>query len=114
MSSADLEKSPQNPFEGRVRHYAEILNGLFDLTFSNDVAWLFEFVCTLVRSAGVQDAGWDSYYESEAVLDDLRKLSQIDLPAADFPNPDFTRVRLALFSYCHVTEMDLPYSLVAN
>lgn len=75
---------------------------------------LFEFVCTLVRAAGMQGPEWDPFYESEAVLDDLTNLAKLELPADRFPNPGRTRVRLALLSYCHLTEMDVPYALIAN
>ena len=75
---------------------------------------LFEFVSALVRAAGLQGPDWDPWYESQDTLDDLGNLSTIELPPALFPNPARTRVRLSLLSYCHLTEMDLPYSLVAN
>lgn len=75
---------------------------------------LFEFVCVLVRPAGIQGPEWDPWYESQAMLGDLNNLAERDLPAALFREPERTRVRLSLLSYCHVTEMDLPYVLVAN
>ena len=105
-----MTDAEQRPFDGRVRHYADILNELFNPTFNNNVNWLFEFVCTMVRAAGMQGPDWDSYYESEAVLADLHNLSLIELPTSEFPDVKLTRVRLALISYCHVTEMDLPYT----
>src|SRR5262249_44795470 len=52
--------------------------------------------------------------ESQAVLDDLKTLADIEFPEGKIKDPTRTRVRLALLSYCHVTEMDLPYSLLAN
>jgi len=75
---------------------------------------LFEYACVLVRAAGLQGQGWDPWYESQDTLDDLGNLSTLDLPPALFPDPARTRVRLSLLSYCHLTELDLPYSLVAN
>lgn len=101
-------------FNQQVRHYAEILNPLFDACFFNTTDSLFEFVCTLVRSSGIQDSDWDPWYESQATLDDLRNLSSLELPPDRFPDADRTRMRLALLSYSHLTEMDLPYELVAN
>src|SRR4029077_19547290 len=113
MQQESQMKLPEG-FDKRTRHYAEIVNPLFwdDKFYNADT--LFEFVCTLVRAGGMQDAGWDAYDESQATLDDLRNLSDLELPAEQFPNADRTRVRLALLSYCHVTEMDTPYSLTAN
>jgi hypothetical protein len=102
-------------FSSRVRHYAEVLNPLFDPTPHNrDVERLFEFVCVLVRASGMEDAGWDSWYESQAILNDLLALAGLDLPIDKFPEVNRTRLRLALLSYCHVTEMNLPYALLAN
>jgi hypothetical protein len=101
-------------FDQRVRHFAEILNPLFDATVFKTTDTLFEFVCTLVRSSGIQDSDWDPWYESQATLDDLRNLASLELPPEQFPHAERTRMRLALLSYCHLTEMDLPYALVAN
>jgi hypothetical protein len=101
-------------FRSRIRHYAEILNPIFDPTPYKSILQFFEFVCVLVRSSGIEDAGWDPWYESQAILNDLQSLAALDLPADKFPEADRTRLRLGLLSYCHVTEMDLPYALLAN
>jgi hypothetical protein len=74
----------------------------------------FELVCTLVRAGGVYSAGWDPWLESKAVLDDLNNLAKLPLPSGQFPDAERTQARLALLSYCHITEMDLPYALIAN
>ena len=97
-----------------MRHYADILNPLFWDDAFNRVDLTFEVVCTLVRANGMRDTGWDSYYESLALLEDLKNLQLIDLPREKFPEPENTQARLALISYCHVIEMDLPYELLAN
>src|SRR5713101_6621834 len=104
----------ENIFEGRVRYYANILNPLFDIEPQMDSHRLFELVCTLVRCSGIQDADWDPWQESQATLRDLTLLGSLDLPEDRFPDAARTRMRLSLLSYCHVTEMDLPYSLMAN
>ena len=106
------ETSPDG--QSRVRHYADILNPLFWHDDFNRVDVLFELVCTLVRAAGLKDTGWDSHIESIDLLKDLDNLGQLDLPSDKFPAPENTRARLALISYAHVTEMNLPYELVAN
>jgi hypothetical protein len=108
------EEDSKTQFTARVRHFAEILNPLFDPTPYRDINQLFEFVCVLVRASGMQDAGWDSWYESQAILNDLQGLSKLDLPPDKFPESNRTRLRLGLLSYCHVTEMNLPYVLLAN
>jgi hypothetical protein len=98
----------------RIRQFAEILNPLFWNDEFNKSDRLFEFVCTLVRAAGLESSGWDSHEESLAFLEDMRRLSDLDLSEGGFPDPDLTKARLALVSYCHVTEMDVPYELLAN
>jgi hypothetical protein len=108
------EDAKDKVFNDRVRCYAEILNPLFDATEDMRVDRLFEFVCVLVRAAGIQDAEWDPWHESQAMLRDLGNLAKIQLPSDVFPQPDRTRMRLFLIQYCHITEMDLPYELVAN
>ena len=71
--------APQG-FGQRVRYYADILNPLFWDNGFYVADRFFEYVCTLVRAAGMQDAGWDPYYESQAVLDDLKNLADLALP----------------------------------
>lgn len=106
--------NPSDVFGSQVRHFAQILNDLFDPKPFMRQDRLFELVCALVRSGGMEDSGWDPWYESQAVIDDILNISRLDLTPEEFPNPERTRVRLALLSYCHVTEMDLPYFLLAN
>jgi hypothetical protein len=103
-----------NHFANRQRHYADILNALFDATPHMTSMRLFEFVCTLVRTGGLELGNFDPWYESKAIVDDLTALARIELPTEQFPEPDKTRIRLALLSYCTLTEMDLPYVLIAN
>jgi hypothetical protein len=69
----------------RVRHYAEILNNLFDPRPHMSQERLFEFVCTLVRAGGMQGPGWDPWLESKAVIDDLQNLPNTELPREKFP-----------------------------
>jgi hypothetical protein len=101
-------------FANRQRHYALVLNNLFDPTPHMESHRLFEFVCALVRAGGLELGGLDPWYESKAIIDDMRNLALLDLPSNRFPDPQKTRIRLALLAYCTLTEMDLPYMLVAN
>jgi hypothetical protein len=112
MEQPDAETQPEE--KSMMRHYADILNPLFWRNDFNRVDRLFELVCTFVRAAGMKDTGWDSHLESISLLDDLGNLCQLELPNDKFPEPDNTRVRLTLISYCHITEMNFPYDLVAN
>ena len=104
------EVQPESPF----KEFSEILNPLFWADDFNRADRLLEFVCTLVRAAGLEDTGWDSYQESLTLLEDLKRLWSLDLSKKTFPEPDNTRMRLYLISYCHVTEMNFPYELMAN
>jgi len=107
-------EAPRDAFSARIRHYADILNPLFDPKPHMNTNRLFEFVCVLVRSSGIQDAGWDPWHESQAIPNDLLALATLELPTDKFPEANRTRLRLGLLSYCHVTEMDMPYALLAN
>jgi hypothetical protein len=62
----------------------------------------------------MEDAGWDPYLESRAILEDLNALFQIDLPADRFPDSELTTWRLALVFYSHIVEMDAPYEVLTN
>jgi len=107
-------ETPQEAFSARIRYYAEILNPLFDPKPHMNTNRFFEFVCVLVRSSGIEGAGWDPWYESQAILNDLLALATLELPPDKFPEAKRTRLRRGLLSYCHVTEMDMPYALLAN
>src|SRR5882762_223728 len=91
--------------DARRTHYANILNDLFDPTPFATLDRMFEFICALVRAGGLELGGIDPWYESQAFVDDVRNLSAMELPPERFPDSDKTRQRLALISYCHVTEM---------
>jgi hypothetical protein len=108
------EEQQASVFKERARNYAETLNVLFDSTPFMTSDRMFEFVCVLTRPGGIHGPDWDPWHESQAILDDLGNLATLDLPAKLFPNPDRTRVRLSLISYCHLTEMNFPYALLAN
>jgi hypothetical protein len=88
----------------RQRHYWDILGDLFDATRYMTSLWLLEFVCTLVRAGGLELGSFDPWYESKAIVEDLNALACIELPTEQFPEPDKTRIRLALLSYCTLTE----------
>jgi hypothetical protein len=98
----------------RIKHYAEILNPLFWDNAYNNTERVFEWACAVIRVSGIKDAGWDSYDESIALLQDFTHLMSLDLPKDRFPNPTHTQARLALVSYSHMIEMDVPYELLAN
>lgn len=77
---------------------------LFDKARASDE---FEFCCALLRIRGVQGPGWDPLRESMT-------LTQQILGFIQAPVESGARRRLSLFLYCHVTEIDDLYNIVAN
>jgi len=67
----------------------------------------FEFCCSLLRVRGMEGPGWDPLVESDQVLQQILSLTQAPLDQK-------LRIRLILFLYCHVTEMDDLYAVVGN
>ena len=67
----------------------------------------FEFICTLLRCRGCEDAGWDPFETT------LRAI-----PSLIYPHPqieDFeTKRHLALWTYGHILEASEPYEVLAN
>jgi hypothetical protein len=110
----ELDENSATPPISRIRHYADILNPLFWSDDFNCVDRMFEWACTIVRVTGLKDTGWDSYTESIALLEDFTQLMGLELPNDRFPNPANTQARLALISYSHMIEMNVPYELLAN
>lgn len=82
----------------------DVLGNLFQDAKEEDE---FEFVSTLLRIKGMRDAGWDSLDESWSLINDLSSLINAPLESQ-------TVMRLMLFLYCHVTEMDALYAVTAN
>jgi len=81
-----------------------ILRPLFSKALNKDE---FEFCCTLMRIRGNEGSGWDPLTESNNLMDQLLSLIRA-------PIENIIRIRLLLFLYCHVTEMDDLYNVVGN
>lgn len=82
----------------------EIMEALFCKAKETDE---FEFCCALLRVRGTEDVGWDTLSESQDLIYDT--LSMIEAPISQL----FEK-RLKLLLYCHLTEMDDMYSIIAN
>lgn len=82
----------------------KILETLFKKAKKKDE---FEFACTLLRIRGMEDPGWDPFVESYKLANQL-----VDLVNA--PIDKTLRLRLMMFFYCHLTETDDIYKVVAN
>jgi hypothetical protein len=67
----------------------------------------FEFACTLMRVRGMEDVGWDPFVETQQLVTDLMRLINAPLVV-------YTKVRLGLLVYSHVTEVGSVYEILAN
>lgn len=67
----------------------------------------FEYCSTLLRIRGMEDAGWDPMHESWELAQQLMALQNAPLEQS-------LKFRLALFLYCHLTEMSDIYNIPAN
>ncbi len=83
---------------------SEILNSLFLKAKSKDE---FEYICALLRIRGMESAGWDPFEETQHLFNDIVSLAQSPLKGD-------TQIRLLLFLYCHITEVDAIYCVLEN
>jgi hypothetical protein len=83
---------------------ADLLGTLFERAKAADE---FEFCSTLLRLRGMEDAGWDPLHESLELSQQLMSLQNAPLDKG-------LQLRLALFLYCHLTEMSDVYNIPAN
>jgi hypothetical protein len=70
----------------------------------------FDAVCTLLRVAGLQDAGWDPFEESEAAFKDYNW----HLKAKSEELSDKSSWRIGLLMYCQACEMSAIHQMLAN
>ena len=81
-----------------------ILEPLFTVAKQADE---FEYCCTLLRVRGMEGPGWDPLRETMALTQQLLGLLQAPLDST-------LQLRLSLFLYCHLTEVDDLYRITAN
>ncbi len=105
---------PDSRFDAHFAEYLALLASLFEPKQPCGAMELFEYVCCLVQPSGVEGLDENPLLESTALIDDLSAFSRQDLPVHDFEHPRRTRARLALLSYCHLTEADFFYQLLVN
>ena len=80
------------------------LRGLFQSAKTEDE---FEFACTLMRVCGMEDLGWDPLVETQQLVADVTTL-------IGQPLVPYTKVRLGLLLYSHLTEVASMYETLAN
>ncbi len=81
-----------------------VFDNLFNMAKEVDE---FEYICSLMRIRLPIEVGWDPLEETQALFNDLTTL--IDGVAAPY-----TRLRLLLMLYCHITEADSIYIIIDN
>jgi hypothetical protein len=93
--------------------YVDILAPLFfpDDSISNDIV---NYFASLLRIAGMEDKGWDPYFESRAMLGDLQAIIEINLPKEKFRDTLAMKWRISLLMYSHIVEMNAPYEVLTN
>jgi hypothetical protein len=82
----------------------ELLRPLFEKAQSTEE---FEFCCTILRMRSLECPGWDPLRESYSTMEQL-------LEAIESPIDPLFGVRLTLFLYCHATEINDIYNIIAN
>ena len=70
----------------------------------------FDAVCTLLRVAGLQDAGWDPFEESQAAFKDYNWHLEAKSPDLS----DKSQWRIGLLMYCQTCEMSAVHQMLAN
>jgi hypothetical protein len=107
-----LTPDREQAFDRFFSHYVALLAPLFKRIPRNDIQDLFEIVCCLVHPGGVESADENPLLETTALIDDLDALSRQEMN--EWPDPERTKARLALLSYCHLTESEFFYVLLVN
>ncbi len=94
-------KAVQLEFQGE---YFDCLNSLFNKARETNE---YEYICTLLRIRGEEDAGWDPLTETFLLTQDITTL-------LNAPLVGHTKIRLMLLLYSHLTEVDAVYIILEN
>jgi hypothetical protein len=70
----------------------------------------FDTICTLLRVAGIQDAGWDPFEESAQAFEDYNWHFHAQSEELSEKSP----WRVGLLMYCHACEMSAVHDMLAN
>ena len=91
-------------YKTSLEKYLNCISPLFEKAQQSDE---FDFICTLLRVRGMQDAGWDPW---ENTLNAFHKLLKLENKIRDFE----TKRHLFLWLYGHIVEASEPYETIAN
>lgn len=93
------------------QQYTQEYFGYFNKLFNRAAAsGGLSYVCSLLRVAGIEEKNWDAAVEAEEASLDFSKL----LEAAGKKKQEKRTIRLGLLVYGHLTEMSMPYEVLAN
>lgn len=93
-----------NTYKEALIKYINIFDNLFTEAYEECE---FEFLLTMLRVRGIQDAGWDPYETSIETIQSISKMS-------NNINEFFTQRNLRLWLYGHIVEATEPYEVIAN
>lgn len=100
-------------FERRIAKYSDALAPLFfyDEIIPNDIT---QYFAALLRTSGMEDAGWDPHSESRALLEDLNTVIREGGGGDLFSDFEKTQWRFGLLLYSHIIEMSAPLEVLRN
>ena len=114
MSISDLitwiknffKKEDKTALQLYTKEYLEYFDHLFSRAANANG---FSYLYTILRVEGMTSGHWDAFVEAEDTAMDFSKLLR-----KMGKKEDKRKIRMALFLYCHSTEMSVPYEVVAN
>ncbi|MBI2409518.1 hypothetical protein HYV30_00560 [Candidatus Kaiserbacteria bacterium] len=86
--------------------YLEYFNHLFSRAGDTNG---FTYLYTILRVEGITDGHWDAFVEAEDTAMDFSKMMR-----KMGKGQEKRALRMALFLYCHSTEMSAPYEVITN
>src|SRR5262245_35746464 len=102
---SDGSETPlSEPYRGMLSHCLACLWPTFEKAADQSE---FEFLMTLLRVRGLEDAGWDPYLTTYSAIDSMTDLHH------QLKNAEQSR-HLELWLYAHLVEASEPYELIAN
>lgn len=97
-------KATNNIYSDTIIYYLNAFDALFEKAKQ---ACEFEFILTLLRVRGLQDAGWDPFENTQEAFSCISKIKG---KVRDFK----TSRHLFLWLYGHIVEASEPYEILAN
>ena len=110
----EIREVPESGDTAEIRErFLDAMEPLF-LPKEPHVPDIVQYVCSLLRAGGIEDADWDPFVESKGVIFDLFKLMKLQFTEEHFEKPEITEWRLGLLFYSQIIEMSAPYDVLIN